>query len=362
MIKLPSIEITFKQLAGTMIERSQRGIAILIVKDDTDATMTFTEYASITDAEKDADKYTAGNMQYIRDIFGFALNRVCVARIGTAEGTITEALAIVENNVKTGWVTVADGTTEDFEALATWTKSKENERKTYKTVCYKVATPDCKHIVNFYNDKVTFADDRQEQTGAAYCPSLIGILASCNVRRGVTYYKCPNLIKTKAVINSETAVEGGQFILINDDNTVKIALGINSMTTTDGTTATEDMRYIDTVEVMDLVSDDISRVFKNEYIGSYKNNYDNQILLISAINTYFKRLAEDDILDNHYPNRSDVDVSAQRQAWIDVGKTEAETWDDHKVKDNAFKRTVFLAADIRILGSMENLKFTVNLE
>ena len=34
-IKMPEIIITFKQQAASFIERSQRGIAILIVKDDT---------------------------------------------------------------------------------------------------------------------------------------------------------------------------------------------------------------------------------------------------------------------------------------------------------------------------------------
>ena len=34
-VHLPSISITFRQLAGTFIQRSARGVAVLIVKDDT---------------------------------------------------------------------------------------------------------------------------------------------------------------------------------------------------------------------------------------------------------------------------------------------------------------------------------------
>ena len=34
-VHLPSISIIFRQLAGTFIQRSARGVAALIVKDDT---------------------------------------------------------------------------------------------------------------------------------------------------------------------------------------------------------------------------------------------------------------------------------------------------------------------------------------
>lgn len=363
-VTLPSIEVIFKQLAGTLIARSERGVAILVVRDDTNKTFSYKEYKSITAVDADSALYTATNLQYIKDIFNFALNKVAVVRIdvtGAPAPAITTAFTTIESNIKTGWVTIADGTTEDFTALASWTKSKELERKTYKAVTYKAAVTDCKHIVNFYNDNVTFADARGEVTGEKYCPSLIGILASCNVQRGSTYFECANLTRVDEVADNEAAVGNGQFILVNDVDKVKIALGINSMTTTDGINNTEDMKFIDTVEVMDLINDDISTVFKNEYLGKYKNNYDNQILFISAINTYLKLLANDYILDNNYNNRSDVDIESQRLAWLGVGKTEAETWDEQTIKNNAFKRTVFLGGDIKILGAMENLKFNISL-
>lgn len=360
-MKLPSIDIVFKQLAGTLVERSERGVAILIVKDDTNKTFHYKEYNSILAAEKEASLYTAENMQYIRDIFNFALNKVVIVRIDKTGGTIADALATLEKNVKTGWITIAGGITEDWNTLASWIKTKEAERKTFKAVVYKATTTDSKHLVNFYNDKVTFTDSRGEVTGEKYCPSLIGILASCNVKKGSTYFKCKNLAKVLEVSDNDSAVNNGKFILVNDVDTVKVALGINSLTTTDGTTATEDMRYIDTVEAMDLIQDDISRVFKEEYLGNYKNSYDNQVLLISSINTYFKQLGQSGILDDDYANKTDVDVEAQRLAWLGVGKAEAGTWTDQQVKNNAFKRTVYLLGDIKILGAMENVKFDISL-
>lgn len=360
MITLPSIEIIFKQLASTLIARSARGIAILIIKDDTNKTFSLKEYKNIPAAEADSALYTAGNLQYVKDVLGFAVNKLVVVRID-ADGALNEALNVIEGNIKTGWVTIAGGTQSDFNALASWAKSKEQERKTYKVVAFKATAPDCKHVVNFCNNKVTFVDDRGEVTGEQYTPSLIGILAACNVQRGSTYFECSNLARVEEVADNQAAVAAGQFILINEVDKVKIALGINSMTTMDGINSTEDMKFIDIIEVMDLINDDISSVFKDEYLGKFKNNYDNQVLFISAINTYFKQLADDLILDSNYSNKTDVNVEAQRQAWIGTGKAEAADWTEAQLKNNAFKRTVFLGGDIKILGAMENLKFNIAL-
>jgi hypothetical protein len=360
MIKLPSIEIVFKQLAATVVGRSERGIAILIIKDDTDNTFGLKEYKTAADVDVDSAKYTATNLQYIRDIFGFALNKVVIVRIDTID-PITDAFTLIASNYPTGWITIADGLTADFTALSNWIKAQEDLGKTYKAVVYKATTPDSKHVVNFYNANVTFKDTRGEATGEKYCPSLIGILASCNILRGSTNFICTNLLSVDEVADNEAAVGSGQFILINDSGAVRIALGINSMTTTNPSTATEDMKYIDIVEAMDAIRDDIIDVFINQYRGAYKNNYDNQVTLISAINTYFKSLADDDVLDNAYPNKADVDVIAQRAAWIASGKTEAASWSDQEVKNNSFRRTVYLAGDVKILGAMENLVFTVSL-
>ena len=123
------------------------------------------------------------------------------------------------------------------------------------------------------------------------------------------------------------------------------------------------MQYIETVEAMNLIADDIRAVFRDVYLGNYRNNLDNQMLFIASVNAYFRELAQPgtDVLDREYDNLADIDVEAQRSAWLGTGKDEAAEWDDDKVKKMAFKRSVFIAANIKILGSMENLKFTVNM-
>lgn len=356
-ISLPSVEILFKQLANSFVQRSERGVVILIVRDDTDETFTTKEYKDLKELITDKTLYTTTNYKYIEDVLGFGVNKVVVVRIDTT-GLIADALAIIEKTVKTGWVTVV-GETADYTGLTTWVKSKETAGETYRAVVYNVTAPNSKQIVNFGNLKVNFTDTRGEVDGENYLPSLAGIFAACNVNKGCTYFKCTNLAKVEQVNDTNAALNAGKLVLLNDIDSVKIGLGINSLTTFNETN-TEDMRYIDIAEAMMLIRDDIKATFVNNYVGQCKNTLDNQILFISSVNSYLSSLAAEDILDPDYKNYSDIDVISQRNAWITV-KPEASTWSDAQVRNTTYKRNVYLSGDIKILGAMENLKFSINM-
>ena len=159
------------------------------------------------------------------------------------------------------------------------------------------------------------------------------------------------------------ALQVALHILVNsEDNTVRIAQGINSMTTTDGKTKTEDMQFIETVEAMDMMKDDIAATFRETYLGNYRNSRDNQMMLVAALNSsYFRQLMQQNILDPDYANAAAIDTDAQRAAWVASGKSEAADWDDDTVKANPFKRTVYLAANVKILGSMTDLIFPITM-
>ena len=254
-------------------------------------------------------------------------------------------------------VTYSEGAMQ--EDLATWIKAQENAGKTYKAVG-TIANKDCKHYV-YFNQRCRNSAGNIV-LAVEYLPSLLGIVASCNVTKGCTNFLCSDLKEVVEVADIDAAVNNGQLVLTNDIGGVRIVTGCNSLTTLNGNTATEDMQYIETVEAMDLIRDDIYKVFKTTYQGKFKNKYKYQILFISAVNQYFSQLANEDILDDEYDNRAEIDVAEQRSAWVGTGKSEAEEWSENKVKTMAYKRTVFVKGNIKILNCMENLKFTVTLE
>ena len=288
-VTLPKILVTFTQLATSFIQRSARGIAVLIVRDDTAGTgKTFFQYGDATQVSD--TEFTPANQQYIKDALSFGPLRVSVVKIKTADD-LAAAAAIFTQYEKTGWVTFAEGSSDDWSDLSSWIKAQETAYKSWKAVCFKAAAPDSMHIVNLSNEKVTFADTRGEASGEKYCASLAGLLASCNVEQGATNKLCPNLTRVAVPEEPDTVVGAGKFLLINDDDEVRVGVDVNALTTTNGTTLTEDMKYIETVEAMDMLRDDITATFRDEYLGKYRNSKANQMLFISAVNYYFDTLA-----------------------------------------------------------------------
>ncbi|MFH5182935.1 phage tail sheath C-terminal domain-containing protein [Paenibacillus sp. TAB 01] len=192
---------------------------------------------------------------------------------------------------------------------------------------------------------------------------MLGALSGIEVTlaQSATYKEFPELLSVTDQADNDAAVAAGKLFLFNDEGAVRLSTAINSLTTFTGD-KTEDMSSILITESMDMIRADIASTFKSGYLAKYKNKYDNQVLFISAINAYFNELVTLNILDNAFANLAGVDVEAQRNAWLSVGKTEAATWTEAQVKNNSFKRNVFLSADIKILDAMENFKFSVSLQ
>lgn len=352
---LPKIDIVFKQKAITAIKRSADGVACLILKDEKKKDFTIKELKNVADIKN--EDFSEENIQALKDCFLFSPAKIIVIRLNN-DSTVEEALKIV-GGLKVNWIGLVKGAKKDQATLSSWITSQEKLNKTYKAVVFNENTANSMHVVNFGNEKITFVDKRGEKTGDEYIPSLVGLFAGLPITRSATYYKCRNLTSVKEVTNIEEAVEKGTFLLFSDEGEVKVASAVNSVkeVTQD---ITEDMRDIIIVESMDLIRNDIQSTFK-EWIGKYKNKYDNQVLFISSVNAYFKELMKEDILDSEYKNIATVDVEAQRNAWLSVGKTDAAKWDEQEVKKNSFKKQVFLQSDIKILNAVESFKFTVHM-
>ncbi|MBN3369085.1 phage tail sheath protein [Clostridium botulinum] len=358
---LPNINILFKQRAATFTQRG--GVAILLLKDDTDKNFNTAEYKTLTDLELDEAKYTPTNLQYIKDALLGNPNKIVVVRVD-AEKEVTDALNIVKSLYTSGWITLVSETKADHDTLVSWIKTRrDTDKKTFKAIVFNPTTPpDYEGVVVLGNEKVIFKDNtRGEKAGYEFLPTLLGYIASAGTDIGTTYMVMENLKSVLEPDNINAEIQLGKLVLINDENVVKIGLGVNSLTTFT-TDKKEDFSLIEVIEAKDLITDDIRSIFKNSYLGKYKNKLDNQMLFIGAVNTYFTGLAGRDVLDSEFENTSYINIEAQRQAWINSGKAEAKEWDEATVKRNAFKRKLFLAGNIRILTSMTDVDFPITLE
>lgn len=388
-IGLPNIQVIFQGLANTAVVRSSRGVACLIVKDNTgfdvlsegkpksrkekstekeqpkalsvtEDEKIIKEYKGFTEVTK--EDYTDKNYKIIGDVFLTDISKLFVIKIAN-EKTFDDIKPFINKEIN--WIAYIGETKEEQKKLADFVKLENKTRaKRLKAICYDLeqASADDMHIVNFTNKSVTKTDGTTV-VGYEYLGRLLGVLAGCRMDTSVTYTVLSDLKNAEEIGNTEainTAIGNGQLVLINDDDGVRIARGVNSLQTNDKN-HTEDMKYITIVEAMDLIYEDIINTFKKVYLGRFKNSYDNQVLLISAINSYFRDLAREEILDPNYNNITFVDIEKQREIWISNGKIEAQNWSDIEVKNNTFRTNVYLQANVKFLNAMEDLLFIVNM-
>lgn len=384
-IGLPNVQVIFQDLANTAITRSSRGVACIIIKDNTgfemlsvknkkekvteenimvmsslDESKVLKEYRGFTDVEK--TDYTSENYKIIEDVFLTDITKLFVIKIPN-EKNFEDIKHLINREIN--WIAYIGETREEQKKLADFVKLENKTRvKRLKAICYNLqeAEADDMHIINFVNENVTKADGTNV-VGYKYLGRLLGVLTGCRMDMSVTYTILSDLKSVTEIGDTEAineAIGKGKLVLINDDDGVRIARGINSLQKNDKN-HTEDMKYIAIVECMDLIYEDIINTFKKVYLGRFKNSYDNQVLFISAVNSYFRDLAREEILDPNYNNITFVDTEKQREIWISNGKLEAENWSDIEVKNNTFRTNVYLQANVKFLNAMEDLLFVVNM-
>lgn len=346
----PDISVIFKELASTAVKRSGNGVAVLIIKDDTDQSFNVVD---ITDEKQiNESKFTSSNLSYIKDVLKGGVTKVIVSRVDVAEVNVIETGLNQVSTKVFNWVAVADGIAADQIELSNQVKA----RPSLSAVVFDHAA-DHKNIVNFTNSKVLLVDG--EITGEKFIPRILGIIAGCPLTESTTFKIIEELVSVTEPLDVDAAVDAGEFLLFNDDGDVRVARGVNSLVTL-SKDLTEDMKKITIIEALSLVQKDIIKTFKNNYVGKYKNNYDNQVLFFSGVMDYFSVLVKEEILDGDFKNTVGVDIEAQRAALITI-KPDASEWDDSKIKNNTYKSNVFASGKIKINDAMEDLSFNLFL-
>ena len=360
-VGLPNIDIVFKQKAVTAVLRSERGILAILVADEkqTEGVKRFTykRGADVSDKDYSAENYTA-----IKRAFDVAVNKVHVFRYASTV-ELTDVFKEVEK-VRINYI--CTNVKANQQELANYARQYNNDNQGHKIVCVvaNIETADSKYIINLKGTGGTLKDDKAV-TAEDYVIRIASTLCNLPMNRSLTYYVFSDLKAwDDSYIDSENPIglwiTKGYLTLVNDDDEVKCGRAVNSLVTFTSTD-TEDMSNIIIVESMNLILEDIYTTFKDYYVGKYKNTLSNQRLFISSVNSYFRTLQGEEILDDAYDNHAGIDIETQRNAWTGIGKTEAEDWTDLKVQQMSFRTNVYLAGDVKITNCMEDLHFEIAL-
>ena len=193
-------------------------------------------------------------------------------------------------------------------------------------------------------------------TADNYAARIAGLLAATPLTRSATYAKLSEVVSCGAQSDADAAIDAGKLILVPNGEGYCLGRAVNSLTTV--TTAHgAAFRKIKIVDGVDLIRADITRTFREGYIGSVLNDYDNKLLLVTAINAYFKAL-EGDVLDKTADNACRVSLSGQR-GWLESHGTDTGEMADAEILRANTGSEVFLEASLTFCDAMEDLTLRI---
>lgn len=351
---MPSLDITFKNVASTAARRLQRGIVAVILLDSAaQGEHILMDNGDIPTA------LSAANKAYLTSAFAGYVNtpsKVYAYVLPTEAEDFTAALSYFETqkiNYVTGPPTC---TAEQATEIKNWIIAQRSNKRYPKAVLPDTAA-DNEGIINFTTDEIK--SGTQEYTTAGYCGRMAGLIAGTPAAISCTYAVLPEVTGVKRLTDAEmdAAVDRGELIIFHDGEKVKVGRGVNSLTTTTDTKR-DPWKKIKIVETIDMIRDDLRILTQDNYFGKFSNIYDNKCLLIIAISTYFAQLEAEGIL-RAGESSVEINVEKQRQYLKDKGVDVANMTDQEiKVADTGTK--VFLTGHIGIPDTMEDAELDLD--
>lgn len=383
---MPSINIPFEEKGIEAIERSKRGIVALILEEPQDTiTKLLTDHTGTDNSTVKAitnpfvifttddipSELTDNNKDYIKKcLIGYTKTpyrvRVYLQATGDEKSaTDADKFSATLKKVATDrfdYLAIPTITDAQCETVATWVKTnRENKFKKIKAVLPNYDA-DYEGIINFGNTSIVTKN--KTYTPAEYTARIAGLIAGTPMTISATYAPLAEVIDCDKHDQDENdeKVNKGQFFIWFDGEKFLMSRAMNSLvTTTQG--KLEAYQTIKTIDIMDMIYDDIRQTSRDYYIGKYTNNYDNKCLLMSAIMGYFKKLEEGKLLQKDY-STIDINVEKVKNYQLEHGlytKEELADMTEQEIKQLDTKKKVFLTADIKILDAMEDIDMPINI-
>ena len=342
---LPEIFISFQTAGVSAIARSARGIVALVLADGTEGGSPLAVYRSLAEVPKAL--FTAENYRLLKLCFLAGPNKVAVLRAGEDDSVVYAAL---------------DGLQFDYlaapaleqETVISYIKAQRAEGRGVKLVTAGANAPDCEGIVNFCAEDMVLTDGAID--AADYTVRIAGLLAALPLTRSATYAQLAEVVSCGSWDDPDGAVDAGKLIIVPGSDGYRLGRAVNSLTTVTADKGAP-FRKIKIVEGIDLIRTDIAQTFESSYIGTVLNDYDNKLLLVTAINAYFKAL-EGDVLDKTAENVCFVSLSGQ-QSYLESHGTDTSDMTEAQILRANTGSEVFLEAKLTFCDAMEDLSLKI---
>lgn len=354
---LPKISISFTSTAISAIQRSDRGVVALIIKDDGVPTGAYTLLGT---GDKPAG-FSESNAEQIDLAFVGGQNapkKVIVYVLAANAADYTNAFNYFET-VKFDYMAIPayDKTTQQTAVVAWIKKMRDNLGRKSKIVL-PVTNADYEGVINFTSADIKVGT--KTYTPVSYSTRIAGLLAGTPLTISATYQTLPEVedVERLTVDTLNTRIDAGEFVIFHDGEKVKVARAVNSLTTT-SQAKSADWKKIKIVDILDLIYVDIKATAEDSYIGKFANSYDNKVLLINAIKGYLLQLELDGLL-NVGMNDVTVDIEAQRAYLQSIG-VDVDKLNEQQIKEANTHDKVFLSGGVKPLDAIEDINLGLSI-
>ena len=352
----PQINILFKTVASTAVKRGTKGIVFAILKDAVGVKGVY-ELTSAADIPAGLSTYNKTQLGFIFQGGETAPKKVIACVQDSVLTDISTSLTVAEA-MKFDYLVVPGATAPEATAAATAVKGmRDNLAKKVKAVLPNTAS-DSEAVINFATESIVV--NGTTYAAKDYAARIAGILAGTPLTASVTFAVLADVTDVPRMSQAAagTLIDAGKLILFHDGEKIKIARGVNSLTTTT-TEKGDQFKKIKIVDILDLIHDDIKRTAEDNFIGRVSNSYANKCLLVNAVNGYFAALENEGLLERG-ANKAYLDVDATRAYLKGLG-LDVDAMDDAEVKAANTRDKVFLAATVKPVDAMEEITFNVTL-
>nr|DAO63355.1 MAG TPA: tail sheath protein [Caudoviricetes sp.] len=347
---LPIIDISFKQLAKTAVIRSERGIVALILKDTTKASLTVFDEGDIPSS------LTEANQGLIKDVLKGSPNKIELYVLGS-EGEISEALTYFEG-VEFNLMCMPSAESADVTAIKTFIK-KMNDVVKYK--CDAIIAndkADSEAIINYTAKNIVVGG--KSVTTANHSARIAGLIEGTPLHQSITFATLSDVdaIENLTKEQADTRIDNGELILVREMGKVRVARGVNSLTTLTDIKGNA-FQKIKLRKTLNLIHNDLRRVIVEKYIGKVPNNYDNKCVLITEIKNYLDELATEQLIEK--VNTVGIDLIAQKKWLKDNTNLDVNAMTEQEIKEANTQSNVFIAISLKVVDAMEDIVIAVEI-
>lgn len=350
-IGMPEIKIVFESQGLSAIQRSERGIVLLLLKGEKEGEQGSFKFSSLLEL-KDDKKFGVQNSKLIKLAFEASPKRLLVEVVGD-KNPLDQVMKKYEL-VKFNYYAAPNLEAADLAKVMDWHKRVAVDKdKTIKFVGFDLKNANHETFINWATSSVTY--DGVIYTGQEFTALVACELAALPLNRSFTYFEWPKISEASLDFadDPDKAVDEGKLFLTFDGEVYKVARAVNTYTGGNEKKG-DDFRKIKIVDAMHLIKDDIRDTFDKYYVGKVSNTYANKQQFIAMINRVYFAELKGLVLQDTDKNRVDINIDENLKYAIKRG-ADTESMTTQQIKEFNTGSKVFLEGYVSLIDAMEDL-------